>query len=301
MNFLVLHNKMEYDGRHVETYARSIIAVLKLKGHTVFDQDKSVIEISDWSPRTDIDYIIDIDCGRNAEGQYIWCGGRNNTSKIPKIAIFVDSHGRPDLHKEISKYYEHVFFAVWARRDLFTEHNSAWWLPNFTDSQWFYPLAVEPKFDFGFFGSKNGLDRADPLKEICEREGYTYDIRQIGTQFKHRWPRTCEAMNTCRFLMNHGQKHDQPNLRTIESMAVRRPLISDYDPKSGINELFQTYKHYIPYEAYTYKGLEEAIDFCIENPSQAQEIADIAYKEVMSKHLVEHRVDQILEVINAKH
>jgi spore maturation protein CgeB len=84
----------------------------------------------------------------------------------------------------------------------------------------------------------------------------------------------------------------------MESMAMNRPLISDYDPRSGMSLLFTEDVHYVPYEAYTYKGLKEAMLWVADHPGAAREMATRAYEEVVTKHLVENRIDQILEVVN---
>jgi spore maturation protein CgeB len=86
-------------------------------------------------------------------------------------------------------------------------------------------------------------------------------------------------------------------LRVMESMLMKRPLISDCDPRSGMDLLFEPWVHYIPYQAYTYAGLEEAMAWTIEHPVGAGAIADAAYEEVRDKHLVSNRIIQIMEVV----
>jgi spore maturation protein CgeB len=103
-------------------------------------------------------------------------------------------------------------------------------------------------------------------------------------------------MAACRNLFNHQQKHDGPNLRVMESMLMRRPLICDNDPTSGMDKLFKAGVHYIPYESYTYNGLGEAMKFAMDNPLKAKFIADLAYDRILKSHLVEHRIEQIMEV-----
>lgn len=213
-----------------------------------------------------------------------------------------NSHGYPSLHKRLASNYDHVFFAVYDRRDLFTKHPSAHWCPNFSDLKWFdgkeYPVDEETTYDFGFYGSKGGLSRADKLVEIANDKGYTVDVRQVNAGGKHRWPQTAEAMSNCHNLFNHQQKHDGPNLRVMESMLMNRPLICDQDPRSGMDKLFEPWVHYIPYDSYTYQHLKDAMHFAVNSPVGAQEITENAYNEVKAKHLVEHRIDQILEVVN---
>jgi spore maturation protein CgeB len=292
---IVAHSGRFLAGEPVETYARSMIRVLRELGHSVLEVPKS-------PPRTDhvyegADLLLDIDCGRDEKGELRWHGESRKNFPIQSAVFLIDSHGNPTMHHRIAKKYNHVFYAVLDKKDLFEDHPSAHWTPNFTDLKWFNHVGYdEIVVDFGFFGSKGGLERANPLIEVCNNRGWTHSVRQISASNKHRWPMTAEAMSECRFLFNHGQKHDGPNLRVVESMAMLKPLITDYDKRGGMNELFTPWEHYIPYTAYTYEGLEEAMEFCFDKPEAVEQIAINAYNEVRNKHLVENRINQILGV-----
>ena len=244
------------------------------------------------------DLLLELDNGRNQKGELGF--GEYSEIKIPKAVWFIDSHGQPDLHQTIARKYAHVFFAVYSRRDLFAKHPSAFWCPNATEPVAFPKALCEPACDFGFFGSKGGLARADALKAIAERRGWSTDIRQINGPFKPKWPYTAEAMGNCAALFNHGQKHDGPNLRVLESMAVGRPLITDVDDQSGMGQLFTAGEHYLGYTAYSHDGLEEAMAECIKRPADAATMAQKAYELVMSRHLVKNRAEQIMEVVGGK-
>jgi hypothetical protein len=292
-----------YGNNHqpVETYARSMIRTLREKGHEVVPTVKTPPKAREVYKNVDL--LLDIDCGRDEKGELHW-HGENEKPDCLSAVYFIDTHGYPSLHRRLAKRYDHVFFCVWDKRDMFAGHPSTHWSPNFTDLNWFNGkdfLRTEwlLEFDFGFYGSKGGLDRADPLIKIANNNRWRADVRQIAKGGKHRWPETAEAMAKCRFLFNHGQKHDGPNLRVMESMAMQRPLITDQDPRSGMDKLFEPGIHYIPYEAYTYNGLEDKMRWCMENRDKAEIIAKHAYNEVTAKHLVGNRIDQILEVINA--
>lgn len=297
-NILVRLIQHEYKGEIVKSYAHSFVETLQAQGFNVTLCGKG----TDTSYETQLltfehDFFIDLDCGRDREGNLHFL---HEKCPLPAAVIFTDSHGNPTLHKRAAKNYDHVFFAVWDKRQLFENHPSAHWLPNATDTTWFNPSfkTMHPEYDFGFFGSKGGLHRADPLIEICKRRGWTYNVSQICPPWKHMWPATAEAMGKCRFLFNHGQKHDL-NLRVFESMAMGIPLISDFDIRSGSDKLFEPWTHYIPYTSYTYDGLEYAMEWAMENELETYTIAEEAHKLVASKHLVHHRVEKVLETIGA--
>ena len=298
--------RSEYHGdTTIPTYAHSMIDAIRAKGHDVVAIPKEPLKTDNAYKTCDV--LLDIDCGRDAKGNLRWQAEKEKLP-IKSMVYLIDSHGYPSAHKRLAKNYDHIFFAVWDRRDLFAKHPSAHFCPNFTDTKWFdrggapyltitSPEPIQPT-DFGFFGTKGGHDRTKPMVKICQQNEWSYNVKEIGRNSGVRWPMTCMYMDSCTNLFNHAQKHDGANLRVMESMAVDKPLISDSDPRSGMDKLFTPFEHYIPYE-YDNSQLEEAMSFCMECPKEAQQIADNAYKEVISKHLVGNRIDQMLEVLHA--
>lgn len=300
MKIMFAHKVEYYEGIPIETYSRSLVRELMAMGHEVEEVQKAPFD--DVSSYNRADILIDMDCGRDERGQLRWHGENDPIHRrIPCVLILIDSHGYPDMHRRLAKRYTHTLFAVWDKRDLFADRHSVHWFPNFTDDKFFdgmrYPPPSESLYDFGFFGSKHGLNRADKLIEYCNKHNFTYNVRQVLKQGKHRWPATPRAMAQCRFLFNHGQKHDGPNLRVMESMLMDRPLISDQDPRSGMDLLFQPWNHYIPYEAYTYKKLEDGMLWLENNYKKAREIANNAYEHVLNNHTARQRARQLMEVI----
>ncbi len=319
---IVLGYRQDRDskGENIITYSNSTHRALESLGHNVIPLGEGHINTSFDRMAASVlakqDLFIDIDCGRNREGNLPFhCQDRQ--APIPSAVRFVDSHGHPSYHKRAARNYDHVFFAVWAKRDLFTKHNSAHWAPCASDARYFSvdaatyahkttPVEVDGRkltgsykqFDVGFFGSKGGLDRADALKVICERHKWKADVREIGRANRNRWPMTAQAMDFCKVLFNHGQKHDGPNQRVIESMLMNVPLVSDRDELDGMNLLFKEGTHYLSYGSDA--ELANNIEWCINEPSLAHSMALRAYKLAWEKHQVKHRVDQILEVCNVK-
>lgn len=300
MKILLGYRLDHWRGRPVDCYARSFYRELTGLGHEVLPFGKGHGKTLDDYDIKSCDALIDLDNGRGPDGKFSFSQDAVQQN-IPTAVWFIDSHGNPDLHRRLAKNYNHVFFAVWDKRDLFAKHKCAHWSPCATDLSWFDFGRFEdvtPQFDFGFIGSKGGLSRADPLREICEANSWTYQIRQVSKAFRHKWPYCGEAMAECKTLFNHGQKHDAPNQRVLESMALRRPLISDVDPRSGMDKLFREGYHYVGYEAYTYEGLEEKCRWVMDNPEIAARIAKAGYEEVAAKHTIRNRVEQIMEVLS---
>ena len=245
--------------------------------------------------------FLDIDCGRNKEGNLSFHSTEEH-APIPSVLRTIDDHGHPSFNRRAARNYDHVFFAVWDKRDIYSYHNSAHWCPNASDAKYFYkdiiPEIHESRpTDVGFFGSKGGLDRADTMRDICLRNAWLCDIREIGKN-RNRWPKTAESMARCKVLFNRNQKHDGPNQRVIESMLMDRPLVSDRDKRDGMSKLFDEGEHYLSYDSDS--ELANNIQWCLREPSLAASMAKRAYRLAYDKHLVRHRVEQILEVCNIK-
>ena len=322
MASIVLGYRQDRDskGRKIITYSNSTHQALVDLGHNVLPMgdghaQKSFDRMAD-SVVAKQDLFLDLDCGRNSAGKFNFAC-QEERAPIPSAVRWIDSHGYPSYHKRASVNYDHVFFAVWRRRDLFAKHPSAHWCANASDAQYFSldavlaankiaPPEVDGKkitdgykrFDVGFYGSRGGLDRADAVKEIAARHGWRVDIREIGRSNRNRWPLTAQSMDLCKVLFNRGQKHDGPNQRVIESMLMNTPLVTDRDKTDGMSKLFEEGEHFLGYT--NDAELADQIDWCLNEPSLAYNMALKAYKLAYDKHQVKHRVQQILEVCNVK-
>ena len=299
---IVLGYRQDTDKRNVPimTYSNSTHRALLDLGHNVIPLGEGH-GIHSWdniamSVMGKQELFIDLDCGRNEQGA-LSC--QTERAPIPSAVRYIDTHGYPSFHKRAAKNYDHVFFAVWDKRDIFTHHPSVHWCPNASDAYYFYKdiqsdATDSRPIDIGFFGSKGGLDRADGLQLIAQRHTWTFDIREIGKN-RNRWPQTALAMARCRVLFNHGQKHDGPNQRVIEAMLMDHPLVTDRDNRDGMSELFEEGEHYLGYGSES--ELANNIEWALREPSLASSMARQAYKEAYEKHQVKNRVEQILEVV----
>jgi hypothetical protein len=312
MKILMHYRQDWHNEKGVPSYCQSFRNAFIELGHDVFPVGEGHSNQIPGSPYpiqgdqldpNNYDMLLELDNGRNKQGSLGF--GEYKEVKIPKAILFTDSHGQPDLHQKLARNYKHVFFAVWARRDLFTGHPSAHFLPNATDLQYFSTEItnhIPLKYDFGFFGSKTGLYRADKLIEFCIKNQWTYDVRQINSGQKPRFPFTAEAMGACKALFNRGQKHDL-NLRVFESLVLGLPFICDYDPLNGMDIVFkdwidyEEWKNVLCYEAYTFKGLEEAMKYTKENYKRACILAYSAANYIAKNHIITNRTKTILEIV----
>lgn len=279
-------------------YAQSYVDAFKDMGHEVFTAGEGhPLTLVDELPA--VDAIVEIENGRSETGELRFQVPLMDRTGVMTAVVLIDSHGHPDHHAAVARAYDHVFFAVWARRDLFTQLPSTHWCPNATDWKWFgkEQFSDIPRvIDFGFFGSRRGLSRADDLVEICKRRGWSYDVREVVKSRRNRWPTTGKAMAACKILYNKSQKHDGPNQRVMESMAVGAPLLNDIDARSGMDQLFDGMVHYVPYDV---SCLEKNMEWLLEHTEDAATIAQAGCEEVRLKHQVSNRAAQVMEVLNA--
>jgi hypothetical protein len=302
---IILSYRRDMDEKgELPTYNLSTYTALLDMGHEVtrIGEGQETYETIDQVPDKELrshDLFIDLDCGRNKNGNLHFQLNDKRLS-IPSAIRFIDTHGYPSLHRRLAKNYEYVFFAVWRRRDLFANHSSAHWCPNASDDLWFDFTKYtrqwsNPIHSFGFFGSKGGLNRADDLVALCDaNDAFTCDVREIGRNNKRRWPRTAQVMAKCKVFYNRGQKHDGPNQRVIESMLMNRPLITDRDAEDGMNKLFKEGEHLVMYSSRA--ELDIQMKWVMSEYDVAKNMAQRAYNLVKEEHLVKHRVKQILEV-----
>jgi hypothetical protein len=291
-----------YQGKPVPAYPWSYVDAFCEMGHHVTVFGEGHPGASDPDP-SQFDLLLEIENGRNDKGELRFQHAEKRYG-IESAVLLYDTHGQPDLHQAIAQKYHHVFFGSWVKRGLFADHKSAHWCPSATDLKWFgtpEQLATEPTIDVGFFGSKRGLERAKDLVEICKRNGWTYDVRQIASNRRVRWPATGNAMAKCRVLFNRGQKHDGPNQRVMESMAMGRPLLTDLDERDGMQKLFRPYVDYYPY---TPETLGPALELLCNEKREGVSVAGMpqgmagnARRAVEAKHTIKHRARQILEVV----
>ena len=300
MRILLGHRRDVWRERVVQNYSECLKTEFQRMGVEVISiGENQEIQTLEQAP-SQADLILEVETGRNSDGSFNYLVPKRSSHRsVPTAVWFIDSHGHPSMHRNLAPYYDHVFFAVYSKRDLFVNCKSSNWLPNATDFHWFnrdLSDVQEPTIQFGFFGSKGGLHRAEPLKKVCEKNGYSYDIRQVSKPYRHKWPHTGEEMSKCQFLFNWGQKLDGPNQRVFESMAVGRLLLNDRDARrrDGTEMLFEEGKHYLGYDRYTFADLEEKMQWALNNPKEVGTIVENAYKRVAKLHTIQHRAQEIL-------
>jgi len=133
MKIIITSLQYHWKDRVVETYAHSVTRAFQERGHEVIEVGPGhAITTLDEAGVELVDHVLELDCGRDPQGNFHFLippykdqlpkGQRGSNGPLPPNSIyFIDSHGQPSLHHRLAPQYTYVFYAVWARRDLF-EH-----------------------------------------------------------------------------------------------------------------------------------------------------------------------------------
>lgn len=159
------------------------------------------------------------------------------------------------------------------------------WLPYACDTNWFYPEQQEMKYDACLIGLQ--YEHRTQWVNRLRRNGKQvfYDNGQVFNEYRMIY-------NSSRVALSWSSLQDTP-VRVYEAMGMKRPLVANRTP--DILKLFKEGVHFLGFD-----NLDEAesqVNYLLEHPDYADEMANTAYNEVMAKHTWKHRIDEMLEMI----
>jgi glycosyltransferase involved in cell wall biosynthesis len=106
-------------------------------------------------------------------------------------------------------------------------------------------------------------------------------------------------LNSYRMLLNLPSIAPTLTVRPFEIMGCGGLLLQDKVNGDKSNELFQDWKHLVYYDSENPEELLSKIEYLIENPDIAKNIAEQGYKLCHKKHTIECRVQEILAWIDS--
>ena len=127
-------------GNPITTYSNSTHQALLDLGHSVvlMGEGHKYVQFDDMLDGMirQTDLFLDLDVGRNAQGNLSYhCTEKR--APMPSALRTIDDHGHASFNRRAAKNYDHVFFAVYDKRGIYTSHKSAHWCPNASDSKYF--------------------------------------------------------------------------------------------------------------------------------------------------------------------
>ncbi len=160
-----------------------------------------------------------------------------------------------------------------------------WW-PYALDNHWFYPEDLPIKYDACIIGLQyqQRTDIVNRLRSNGKRVMYENGI--VYDEYRHEY-------NSSRVAINWSSLQDLP-VRVFEAMGMKRPLVTNRVP--DLEKLFVEGEHYLGFSS-----LDEAetqVNFLLNNPDYAHDMAEKAYQEVITKHTWKIRFEQMFRIID---
>jgi len=189
--------------------------------------------------------------------------------------------------------YDHVFYAQKNFRKqvedcVYEFGKSCSWLPHAADPEIFKPMPqIEKKYDIGYVGYLNEkrIKVAKVLEELV--------------RFKHfssiwAWS-AARAINECKVGFNMSvEPTDNCNMRFFETMSCGIPLLTNYDPDNGMEEILGTN---IEDKVLIYRNeaeLKEKVVRLIASSELRRVLAERARNHFLAFHTYRNRTNTIL-------
>lgn len=206
---------------------------------------------------------------------------------IPKAAYLIDTHIHKDLHLQIAKNFDVTFLAQRAYIDEFKGNGikNVFWLPLACDPQIHGKAEREKEHDVGFVGSLTDDRRVSLLMRLAEKMDVGYKrafLREMADFF-----------SGSRIIFNNAIRNDL-NMRVFEALCSGSLLLTD--PADGLDEFFTDREHLVVYND---ENIIELAEHYLRNPEEREAIADAGRREALASHTYEHRVEDILRVVES--
>jgi glycosyltransferase involved in cell wall biosynthesis len=203
--------------------------------------------------------------------------GRPNAEKV--VAVGTDPHVLSDSYAEVRPFVDKFF----NMQKVYMQPTDIY-LPYAYDPFLHKPLNLEKKFDACLVGLH--YQTRDALVNTLRQSGLNvfYDIGKVYEEF-------VEVYNQSKVALNISSLDDL-NARTFEAMGMKIPLFTNH--VTDMDLFFEEGRDYIQYIPNNPEDAVKKVKFLIDNPVNANEIAESAYQIVSRGHTYDHRVSQIL-------
>lgn len=175
-----------------------------------------------------------------ASGRFVRPGGLERL-RVPKFAWLVDTHKKPEFHRQIARDMDLTFFAM-QRWGHVLDAGPRVWLPLHADARIFRPVEAERLWDVAFVGSQPW--RAEALERLARAHGL--QVLVTTTTGPAEKSETASIYARSRLVFNRHVANDL-NFRVFEALACGRVLLTDAQP-NGQYELLEDGRHAIVYK-----------------------------------------------------
>lgn len=230
----------------------------------------------------------------------------------PTAYVGSDTHLGKDYRFEMADKADYVFFnqkrAVEEYLADRPEKTNVQWLPHafepacyrpgvWTGKEW---IEADPKkeYDVCFIGhiqmqdNYNGISRVAFLDKMFAAfpDRFYYGSRNPAFPGYNLFDDVAGKFNRSKIVLNISIGDDL-NMRLFEALGTNSLLLTNWLPT--LEDIFVDNKDLI-----SYKTVDEAVEkaqYFIDNPDEAEMVAESGYKKVLSKHTYMHRVETVLK------
>ncbi len=210
------------------------------------------------------------------------------SSSIPTACVLSDVHRNLAARKNLAKMFDYVFLYQRNYVKEFSDHDKSAvsWLPYACDTEFFKNLGLQHNIDVAFIGKLHG--NKNDRKRIVDTLSQKYCINEQRYYLQEEIPK---IYSSAKIVINMPLGDDL-NFRFFEALSCGSLLITKRE-NNGQEELFKEDVHYVAFNDET--ELLSKIEYYLNNEEERARIASAGYKEIVSKHTLEKRVDVLLK------
>lgn len=222
--------------------------------------------------------------------------------KIPSPSAYwvSDAHLGYEYRMKRAKEFDYVFVAQKEFIKQFVmdgiDPKKIFYMPHAAEQDVYRPYEILEKWDWSFIGHLNSNHRIDLVQRFVTEFGLQGNKGYLGWRMPevaghNVLDDVAKKFSQSRLVINDNIK-DDVNMRTFESLACRRPLITQDIPE--LHGLFEDKNH-----LFMYRSIDEAVEIAkqlLKDPNTRNHVAEMGYQEVMSKHTYNHRALEMLKV-----
>ncbi|HEO70782.1 MAG TPA: methyltransferase domain-containing protein, partial [Candidatus Hydrogenedentes bacterium] len=215
-----------------------------------------------------------------------------DVSGMAKACYLVDTHIAPDLRLAMARHFEYTFLAQKGQVALFERAG----IPNVT----WLPLACSPELH-----NVGRLERCYDVAFICNPSNDCNDRRRnLMTRLAERfsnsrigqcWPDEMTRVYAQSKIVVNACVNRDVNMRLFEGLASGALLLTD--EADGLEDLFTDGEHLVVYR--DDEALFDLVERYLGDDVARERIAHDGQAHVLAHHTYDHRVNELLRVIEA--
>ncbi len=289
---------------NVKTESLHYVRALQRLGHRVFrfsiptavdDQQQGLQAEAGFSPQINIDVLTRLAGFKPDLFLYMEPNGLIprglEKAPFPTACILCDAHLFLEARQNQALFFDHVFLYHRNYLRYFNVHPDGYvhWLPFACDLEIFHPQECERDLDVAFVGQLSLQSRGSVIATLSQR----YKMNEPRYYFQEEIP---VIYSRAKIVLNMPLKDDL-NFRTFEAMSCGAMLLTRR-VNNGQELLFEEGKHYAAFD--DEKELFEKVAYYLAHPDECAMIAAAGLAEIKEHHSLEHRVVELLNIVQNK-